>query len=358
MSWQGIEGHDAIVARFRTALGRNRLASALLFVGPPGIGKRTFALKLAQTLLCERRQPATLDPCGECRSCALVLAGNHPDLLEVRKAPERSSLPVELFIGPRERRMQEGLCHAIRLKPFMGGRRVALIDDADFLNDESANCLLKTLEEPPPHSVLILIGTSPDRQLPTIRSRTQLIRFEPLAPETIARLLVERKIAADPAEAQRLASYAEGSLARAQELAEPELCAFRSELIRRLIEPAALDPSWAKAVVEFIDAAGKEASARRARGRQVLGFAIELYRQLARALVGAEVTDDDELRHAISASLGSWAGGAEAAGQSVQRTLEALDQLERNAHQPTLIEGWLDDLVRRGAEQLAPGIGR
>ena len=67
--------------------------------------------------------------------------------------------------------MHEGLCHDIALRPFMGGYKVALIDDADYLNAEGANCLLKTLEEPPPRSVLILIGTSPAKQLPTIRSR-------------------------------------------------------------------------------------------------------------------------------------------------------------------------------------------
>ncbi len=73
--------------------------------------------------------------------------------------------------------MREGLCHDIALKPFMGGRKVAIIDDADDLNEEGANCLLKTLEEPPPHSVLILIGTSAERQLPTIRSRARRFVF-------------------------------------------------------------------------------------------------------------------------------------------------------------------------------------
>ena len=162
----------------------------------------------------------------------------HPDLLEVRKPADKSSLPVELFIGSRERRMQEGLCHDIRLKPFMGGRRVAIIDDADFLNEESANCLLKTLEEPPPRSVMILLGTSVDRQLPTIRSRAQIIRFDPLPAELVADLLVSRQVVADRAEAMRLATHSEGSVSRAEELAEPELWKFRSELLTRLADPS------------------------------------------------------------------------------------------------------------------------
>ena len=77
--------------------------------------------------------------------------------------------------------MREGLCHDIALKPFRGGRKIAIIDDADYLNQEGANCLLKTLEEPPEKSVIILIGTSQQRQLPTIRSRCQIVRFAPLS---------------------------------------------------------------------------------------------------------------------------------------------------------------------------------
>ena len=179
MSWQGIAGHDEIVARFRTMLARGRLASTFLFVGPAGVGKRTFATRLAAALLCQTQPPAALDPCGVCSSCLQVAAGTHPDLLRVSKPADKSFIPLELFIGPKEKRMQQGLCHDISLKPFMGGGRVAIIDDADYLNEEGANSLLKTLEEPPPQSVLILIGTSADRQLPTIRSRAALSASAP-----------------------------------------------------------------------------------------------------------------------------------------------------------------------------------
>ena len=110
--------------------------------------------------------------------------------------------------------MREGLCHAIALKSFMGGRKIAVIDDADDLNVEGANALLKTLEEPPPDSLLILIGTSVERQLPTIRSRSQMIHFHPLPAETVERLLLARQSIEDPAEAARLARQCGGSLTR------------------------------------------------------------------------------------------------------------------------------------------------
>ena len=116
----------------------------------------------------------------------------------------------------------------------MGGRRIAIIDDADFFNDAGANCLLKTLEEPPPQSVLILIGTSPARQLPTIRSRCQLIRFLPLPEETVARLLVSKGLVTDKAEAARLARFSEGSLQQAIDLADADLWSCRRTLLEKL----------------------------------------------------------------------------------------------------------------------------
>lgn len=213
--WQGIAGHDEIAERFRRGLERGRMASTFLFVGPPGVGKRTFALKLAQSLLCQTRSAAALDPCGVCACCVQVAAGVHPDLLLISKPADKSFIPLSCFLGDDQHRMRAGLCHDIALKPFMGGRKIALIDDADYLNEEGANALLKTLEEPPPRSLLILLGTSADKQLPTIRSRSQIISFRPLPEPLIAQLLVSQGLVADPAEAARLAAFSEGSLERA-----------------------------------------------------------------------------------------------------------------------------------------------
>ena len=149
MAWHGILGHDDVAARFRLGLERGRLASSFLFVGPPGIGKRRFAFGLSQVLLCGVRPEAAMDPCGTCPSCVQVRSLTHPDLEYVRKPDDKAFLPLELLIGDKEHRGRAGLCHRLALKPFMGGRKVAIIDDADFLNPEGANSLLKTLEEPP-----------------------------------------------------------------------------------------------------------------------------------------------------------------------------------------------------------------
>jgi DNA polymerase III subunit delta' len=346
MAWQGIIGHDDVVERFRARLTRNRLASTFLFVGPRGIGKRTFALKLAQSLLCQVRPADRLDPCGACPSCQQVVARTHPDLHLVAKPAEKSFIPVELFIGPTEKRMQEGLCHDMALKPFMGGRRVAVIDDADYFNEAGANCLLKTLEEPPPRSVMILVGTSAERQLPTIRSRAQIERFRPLARAIIADLLLAQGVVTDRAEAARLADYSDGSLEQAAELADPRLWAFRGQLLKRLAEPLPDTVGLAKVVGPFVDEAGKEAAARRARARLVIRFAVEFYRHVVRGLCGAPPPDDPEFRAAVATAISGGRWDEISAAASVDRCLEAITHVDRNANQAALLECWLDDLAR------------
>lgn len=345
MSWQGIEGHDDLVAQFRTRLTLGRLASTFLFVGPEGIGKRTFARKFAQTLLCHVHDPVELNPCGRCENCVQIAANTHPDLLQVAKPADKSEIPVAAFIGPKERRMQEGLLHDIWMKPTFGGRRIAIIDDADALNEEGANSLLKTLEEPPPNAVLILIGTSLERQLPTIRSRSQIVRFQPLPAALVARLLVSQGLIDDPSQAERLAAHSDGSLSRAVSLADPKLWDFRRQLLGQLAGPLEDAFTTSKQVLAFIDEAGKEATERRARARVVLGFVVEFYRAIARGLVGGPTLNDSEVSALVERACRAWTGDVDSAVACTERTLEALEHLDRYANQTSLIEGWLDDLL-------------
>ena len=346
MSWQGIVGHDDVVEQFRRRLAADRVQGTFLFVGPAGIGKQTFARKLSQALLCRGGTHRTLDPCGGCEDCKLCEAGTHPDLLAVAKPPDRSELPLRLLIGEGEHRMREGLCYEIGLKPFRGGRRVAIIDDADDLNVEGANCLLKTLEEPPPRSVMILISTSPDRQLPTIRSRSQIVRFHPPAAADAAALIVREGWAADEAAARRLAEASGGSLDEARRLAEPAFADFR----RRWLEQLARSwhpPTAAAALLAFVDDAGKDAGRRRDRLRWALGLTADFYRGVLRAATIGEVGADDELRRAAEAAAGDTASDPESLVDVVERCLEAIEQVDRNANPTTLVEALCDDVGRR-----------
>src|SRR5205085_1514977 len=152
-----------------------------LFAGPEGVGKRLFALELAKALLCEE-PPETLTSCGKCSACLLVDAGTHPDLFQISKPEDGNVLDIETV---RE------LCAGFALKSARGRGKVAIVDDADDLNEQAANSFLKTLEEPPAGSVFILIGTSLELQLQTIRSRCQPIRFAPL-PSPLVKQILER----------------------------------------------------------------------------------------------------------------------------------------------------------------------
>jgi DNA polymerase III subunit delta' len=341
--WHGIHGHDAIVERFRRTLENDRLASTYLFTGPAGIGKRRFALQLAHALLCTESADARLEPCGRCESCRLFAAGKHPDLELAELPKDKSRLPIDLFIGDREHRHQDGLCHRIALKPFYGGRRIAVIDDADHFSQESANCLLKTLEEPPPRSLLILISTSPSRQLPTIRSRAQVIRFQPLDAETVAHILVDTKSVTDPASARRAAELSEGSVERAIELADPAVWAFREQLFAQLTSPSAV--RLARAVQAFVDEAGKEPARKRDRLRTVLDFAISHYRQiLASATNGHESGGLDRRQ----------VGAAEAVIGGLDACVAALEHLDRNANLAILIQNWSEALDMPTAGGIIP----
>jgi DNA polymerase-3 subunit delta' len=330
--WQGLHGHDEVIEQFRRSLAADRLASTYLFVGPDGVGKRAFALQLAKSLLCSVAHPAALAPCGRCPSCILCDAGTHPDIHYVRTRADKKNLLVEQFIGDKEHRNQEGFCHDISLKPLMAGRRIGIIDDADWFTPESANCLLKLLEEPPPGSLIILLGTSRSRQLPTILSRSQIIRFDALPPETLAELILAQGLAPDAATAAALAQRSAGSLALARHRADPEALRMR-DLFAAAWRPVACGQggefdsvALADPFDDFIGKGAKEAAARRERFRQVLALAGEVLR--------------DDIRAAAHAGASS-----EAALAALDRTLEAEEQLDRNANQATLLECWLDDLA-------------
>jgi DNA polymerase-3 subunit delta' len=293
-----------------------------LFVGPAGIGKRRFALELAHALLCTERPEAGLEPCGKCESCRMFASGSHPDLEVVGLPAEKSSLPIEIFIGDRDHRNQEGLCHRIGLRPFFGRRRVAIVDDADHFNNASANCLLKTLEEPPPSALLILIGTSPSRQLPTIRSRSQIVRFQPLSIETVAQVLTETGAVTDKQAALRAAELSEGSVERARQFADQALMEFRDQLLSNLAVARIDGVRLAQMTQAFVDDAGKEATARRDRLRLVIGFAIEFYRSI---LHSSEAT--------------------ESVLNQIDVSLDALEQVDRNANQGLVIQNWCQELA-------------
>ncbi|TWU21660.1 DNA polymerase III subunit tau [Novipirellula galeiformis] len=326
-NWSNLIGHKQIENWFATAIRKGHLTGSFLFVGQPGVGKRTTANLLARTLLCERNAPEDMNPCGVCEGCVQVAAGTHPDVTRVSKPNDKSFIPLELLIGPPDSRMQEGFCRDVRLKPMRGRRRVAMIEDADFLNEEGANCLLKTLEEPSSNAVILLIGTSEQRQLPTIRSRCRVIRFQSPSSENAQRLM--REVHSIEATDQQIAEAVEvsgGDMHVAVRLLSGEADklrdALRSQFGSRTPDPVAL----CRMINAHVEQAGKEAAKRRAAMRDVFSFAVQHYRQQLRQGLGDRLVTQHSLNR-------------------LDRSIRALREVDRSANQSTLIECYSADIA-------------
>ncbi len=211
-------GNDSVKKLLIGMLEAGRLPGALLFTGEEGVGKKLFALELARALNCRERQG--VEACGKCPSCVRISRFNYPQSAESddwKRIVWTNHPDVGIVVAPKRLLLVDQMREIEReanYRPFEGTARVFLIDDADKLNDSSANALLKVLEEPPHTSHIILLTSRPAMLLPTIRSRCQMIRFAPLGVKEIEKHLTQNKLAA-PEEARVRARVSRGSLGRA-----------------------------------------------------------------------------------------------------------------------------------------------
>ena len=253
MPFRAITGHRPLLELLARAAARGTLPPSLIFAGPEGVGKRLTATALAQALNCERPREYSVtrlgigdtpiaathaaddppigamhtaagdrpmavmhtaigdrpmavgnDACGECPACRRIARGVHADILVIEPG-DSGNIKVDQVREAIERSAY---------RPFEGRRRVVVIDEADALMPEAQNALLKTLEEPPPASVFVLITNRPDVLLPTVRSRCQRLRFGRLTPGEVADVLI-RDHEVEPADAHAAAAAADGSVGRA-----------------------------------------------------------------------------------------------------------------------------------------------
>jgi DNA polymerase-3 subunit delta' len=336
VSWQRVRGHEAQIRAFERVVQRGRLAHAYLFTGPPGIGKRLFADELAKALLCEAGTGERLEACDCCAACLQVAAGAHPDYFTAGRPEESLELPLSV--------MRE-FCQHFALKPARGRGKVGILDDADSLNEESANCFLKTLEEPPSGSVLFLIATSAERQLPTIVSRCQVVHFHPLAEETV-RELVRAQGIEEEGLLRRLARLSGGSPGQALALADPALWEFRRRLLDGMVQARCDSVALAHAWIAFVEEAGKEAAAQRRRASVVLRFLIQALAAALTLSVGGtpSVVEEEDLR--ILQQLVDRAD-AETLLDLLDRCLEGDFQIDRRAQLVLVLEALLDSLGQR-----------
>lgn len=213
MYFRDVQHQSRALSIIRRSLASGRLPHALLLEGPSGVGKELAARALAARLLCEADVAPDADACGECPACQLVAGGNHPDLHRVHRGlhadhPDRTirqSKGLFLVVDIVRHFLIEPAANA----PTLGRRRVFIVRDAERMNEGAQNALLKTLEEPPGDATLILVSSSADRLLETIRSRCQRVAFAPLPSAFVADLLT-RDASLDSNAVNQLARLAEG----------------------------------------------------------------------------------------------------------------------------------------------------
>jgi DNA polymerase-3 subunit delta' len=257
MALHDVKGQDRAVGALTAALAKRCVHHAWLFHGPEGVGKELAAVGLAQALTCPDRP---FEGCGACSSCRRVETRNHPDVTWVMPEEEMvrrglagrsdfSATPSREIKIEQVRKLQERLAFRALEAPH----KVAMLITAHAMNTNAQNALLKTLEEPPRDTVLILVSSAPDRLLPTIRSRCARAPFGPL-PEAFLAERVKAARTCDDATAAMVAAMAGGSLSRALAF-DPDTLAKRRSIIERF---EALGPKDARGWLELAETLGED----------------------------------------------------------------------------------------------------
>jgi len=283
MPFDGIIGHALPIRIIRSMVQTGQVPHACIFSGIEGIGKRAVAMGFAKALNC--LGPQRSSGC-QCASCQAIERRMHPDLILL--APEKNVIRID-----QVRLLQSELA----FKPFEARYKVVIIDGADRMNVHAANCLLKTLEEPPEQTVLILIAPSTAGMLPTVLSRCHRIHFAPLAPADIGAYLCAQGVA--PAQAEVLSIQAQGSIGRALMLRESAFMELRQKMADALAGAPRPD-------LDALLKLGQQAGAEPAGPLPVLEFLETWYRDLLllKEGVGDELLQNYDLAGSLRAAAG------------------------------------------------------
>jgi DNA polymerase-3 subunit delta' len=324
-------GQDQATQALRRAVAAGRVPHAYLFEGPPGVGKRAAALGLAQALECPVAPGAG---CGACDTCRRIEAGIHPDAPILAPTSASSQILID------EVKQVVALAQS---RPHEAPARLIVIDEADAMNANAANALLKTLEEPAPRNHLVLCSASPERLPTTIRSRTQRVRFRALPAEALLAIAETRGIARERAEVA--VALADGSAARMLEaVAADDGAAWQAVAdLRAAVTAPAMGPVFDAA--QALGSGGGDREGRK-EGRQELGRLIGLLGRLYRdALVTAAGAPELALFAARAGELA--AAGTERLGRALTAIVEADTALVSNVNPTLVVERLLLELKRR-----------
>jgi DNA polymerase-3 subunit delta' len=267
MSFKEILGQEKAVALLKAAFLRGRASHAYIFVGPAGVGKSKAAINLAKLLVCQ--DPRQAEPCDVCSSCRKADAANHPDIQVLR--PDGPFIKIDAV---RE------ACRRLALKGFESSTKVLVISDGAALNEESSNALLKTLEEPSPDTVIIILATSLKAMVPTIVSRCQRIVFSSLQESVISEILRrDHGVAED--EAIYLSRISEGCMEAALRFRQENVFVQRNRLMA----------GWLKGEMGLWDSQGRGASEMK-ESRQETEMGLYLLASWLRDILVAKIAAD------------------------------------------------------------------
>ncbi|MHC4711870.1 MAG: DNA polymerase III subunit delta' [Planctomycetota bacterium] len=330
MSFEAIKGQEEAVENLAAALSSGRVAQALLLVGPEGVGKRLAATEVARALLCA---DGPRQSCGDCPPCRRVANGTHCDLYIVSPEDGRASITIA---------QARDLGARVAESPLEGLRKVAIIDPADSLTTEAQNALLKTLEEPPADTTIILCAENAESLLPTVRSRCRRVAFKPVADRFIAEFLISRDVAADAAETT--ARVAGGSFARAARLVDEKAAQGRRELLAAVSSAAPDEP---RTLFEIL-AGGKRGSLRERRQSAI--SRLETLHLFLVDCVRAKGGGQPRTNFDFSEEIARFAR---------ERTVEELTDLEKYAADGIIMLSMNADIrlvAERTASRLVPGL--
>ncbi len=297
MTLAAVQGQARAVEALRSALRQGALAHACLFTGPAGVGKELTAVGLAQALLCPQ---APLEGCGTCSVCQRVQRFAHPDVLLL--LPEEEQVRRRLagrsdftHVPSRDVRVEQvrQLQQRLALRGLESPRKVVLVPSAEALNPSAQNAFLKTLEEPPSNTTLVLVTSAPDRLLPTLRSRCVRYPFAPLSQALVAAHLRQAR-GLDEAQAEAVAALAAGSLERALAL-DPQQLERRRATIRAFEAVTARD---FRTALRFAEVAGTS----REEAEEALGVLVMWVRDVAVAPFAEAHLFHPELRSLATAA--------------------------------------------------------
>ncbi|MDA8088862.1 MAG: DNA polymerase III subunit delta' [Nitrospiraceae bacterium] len=247
MALKDVIGQEGAIKILKSAVLNRRAASAYLFQGPSGIGKRLAAVNFAKALNCQK-SPDDGDACDSCPVCRRIEEGIYPDVREVR--PEKGAIKIDEIRDLEEK---------LSLSAYEGKFKVAIVDEAHLMNKQASNAFLKCLEEPPSDSVIILVSSNPDRLLDTIKSRCQAVVFKPLSARDMSLLLKDR--IKEPDMLQTLISLSMGrpGLVLEGKAGGSGILKKRQDFLKSLqdmlISKPGKSPSWAdkEEIEEFMD---------------------------------------------------------------------------------------------------------